>query len=570
MIIELNKVKFIGEINFKTPRCVIIDICLSVGMEEDYIEARPWRKLLDDLSKIEYVTIDTDEGVNEKICAEMARYINYQEDWNIYNLMEAFFSFINFDPETFIPGKNNFGKKNNNNPKNLDECCLYRLLVHYGISLTTETTFEEMVEKALSISCVDHSLKMFLQKKSTMKKRSWDNIYSYIQNIPSSACEFFHPYNDDEAIVFSAYIYKIDVSLSSDPISEFICLRSIGVEKYSPIDHSFNQMYSLNRDYFNIKRRWNPIFHFMYSKNEIIRISQVEGCKSCNPSECLDYLQKLYMDPTFYIGIHPYTNKTTPIELDDIISCDKNRCVSYGIEGDKKFVTYTFSELISYFETKKYFLDPCSRKVYSEASIKKLEDILRGSYTDEGKTLLSIIRSILKSYKSMSPREVKWISFYENLDDSQKKKCRDILFAIMDLGMYMRGWKITGDKYPLSAQDCMIDVSKIPERDYNITIAYEELEKLTNNEIYSEVNKEISTLPLLQYRDGHFIPSDIKEHGYTLYERLSIVKAGETTDDNIYACIRLSSNYICASCYRYLKLIKENPKFSIKDMREIT
>lgn len=75
------------------------------------------------------------------------------------------------------------------------------------------------------------------------------------------------------------------------------------------------------------------------------------------------------------------------------------------------------------------------------------------------------------------------------------------------------------------------------------------------------------TLPLLKYRDGQFTAETNPEAGLTIRDRIELVKLGN--DNLIVSCIRLTSNIIGATYYRYSKILDLPVHFEIEDLRRI-
>src|SRR5438093_207691 len=66
-----------------------------------------------------------------------------------------------------------------------------------------------------------------------------------------------------------------------------------------------------------------------------------------------------------------------------------------------------------------------------------------------------------------------------------------------------------------------------------------------------KVGTLIINLPLVIYRDGAYQTSNEARNGYTIGERVNIVKKGNSTG-NTASCIRLSSNWICSTAHKYI------------------
>lgn len=571
MKIVLDKICLVGGIEENIPRCVVKDISLSLGMSEDYMESKPRKKLLEELELVEKIEIDSDDYSSEML-GDIARFVNCAEtEWTEYCLFQALFSLIHFSPISFRPGNNNYGDKTNDDPEKLDVCSVFRVIKYHHFPYDKETSFEEMIRRIESINLEDLLIADYSRRKGNIgNNQSLDEIYNNINTLKPAVLSYLHPQNSVQAIVFSAFIYGIDISPSSIPIVEFIKLKCENTFSYAPEDPIFRKKYIINPSYYNIRRRWNPYFNFMYSDKDLITFSKALGFETSRPTrrETFNFLQEMYLISNFYAGPHPHSFSETPIYREEITSLQFSECVSYGCESSLLFVTYTFDELNEFFERSKCFFNPTNaREIFSVSSIKKLESICVTGNSLSSKRLLETIRKIKKMLSGFSEREIIWMNIYETSSDEEKDIYVQILHKILHLGMYMRGWKVSSDHYPLTADECIVEPAKLIQRDLLVTECYTLLDEFKQN--YPVIVGEIFDLPLLQYKENYFLESDKSFHGFTIGQRLDIVRSGEDVD-NIYSCIRLSSNYICASVYRYLTLIKKDPGFPIKEMRWIS
>jgi len=102
--------------------------------------------------------------------------------------------------------------------------------------------------------------------------------------------------------------------------------------------------------------------------------------------------------------------------------------------------------------------------------------------------------------------------------------------------------------------------------DIKVTSSIQRFETLCSN--LNHIGILIRNLPLLRYQ-GVFNPSRSERDGLTIDDRLRIVKEGNNTG-NMASCIRMTSNWLAASAYRYWVLIGEPAPFTVEELREIS
>jgi hypothetical protein len=557
----LDKTRLIGGILDDTPRCVISDICFSLGMDDEYIESKPLRKLIAEIPEIDPIEICVDDPP-EQTLPHIAMFVNCNEEWNYFSLLQAFFSLVYFSPSSFRPQHHQYGPKTNTSPDSIDVCTAYRICRHFRVPLSRDTPFCEMITAIEGLSPASVYFSEHVSIKNSQSTISQEDIFLGIVNLKPTVLSYLCPSTPDEAIVFAAAVYSLDISPSKDPITEFLKIRAETSFHYAPHDEGFRRRYLVNPLHYHVRKRWIPHLQYVYSEKEIVAFAKEIGYHPERASmyrkrEALERLISFVSVPNFYPGPHPNSDSCTPILRESITALSPIHYVSYG--SGERFVTYTLDELRDYFERLRYFGDPFAPgQMYSPESIEHLENIVATS-SESGRQLLAAIRRIRESLKGLSTFEIMWINRYTLLSEKEQQDARKVLSCVMDLGMYMRGWKVTQEKYPLTAEECMLDPSLTLERDLRVTEGFEELYHLPDKSL-------ILDLPLLQYVSGKFFPSDSAEQGKTIGERLEIIRSGE----DVHACVRLSSNYICASAYRYLDLISHKPDFDIKDLRPIS
>ena len=67
------------------------------------------------------------------------------------------------------------------------------------------------------------------------------------------------------------------------------------------------------------------------------------------------------------------------------------------------------------------------------------------------------------------------------------------------------------------------------------------------------------------YTDGTYVPAHDREQGLTLEDRIRVLMR----TDSVYACVRLSSNWMCSSAYYYLAQVGADLPFALRDLVRI-
>src|SRR5690606_5243690 len=149
------------------------------------------------------------------------------------------------------------------------------------------------------------------------------------------------------------------------------------------------------------------------------------------------------------------------------------------------------------------------------------------------------INKIEKYHKNIPIESRNLLSIYK---EETKEKIDVCMNLLLEMAYYMRGWKAENDIPPIK------DASFAPELTYvvqgnawNSLSAYEKYIE----ELEPDIKDVIKKLPLMKVQKEHgskdfkFTKSNEEENGFTILDRVNIVKKGET-DIHSYSCIRLS------------------------------
>ena len=230
-------------------------------------------------------------------------------------------------------------------------------------------------------------------------------------------------------------------------------------------------------------------------------------------------------------------------------------------------IALTVDEIDDFFKIHKEFKDFMNEgEIISERNIKKLINICRGRPNDSiFCDLVSTIKSTKQFSKLMDHKIREFLIFCKNSDNKDKIiKMFDQLFI---LSMYMRGWDGKGP-YPMKESQC----SNFAER-------YSDIEKSVNSELekffglyngLSDGTKMlIRTLPLMKLndKDNSMFRSTNEDEGLTFYHRIQIV---QSDPNNLYGCMRLSSNHLAMSAQYYHQLLTGKQYFDPLSIELIT
>ena len=356
-----------------------------------------------------------------------------------------------------------------------------------------------------------------------------------------------------DVIAVTALKFGRDISNSKDPITDFMNILK-GNFTGTDLNSNFNP--SLPRSFYKEELLRTLCFSVGYSEERIAN------------EDCYELMQISILSSSFFPGILNPINKETYINTNVVSKLDSKECVSFGIcnnynsnenKENNSYHIIEFDELEQTFEQQNQFQDITCRlgkDYFSDLAIGKL-------YLISPPNLKKIIEKVKIKNSNNVPSEIK---FLHNCDKNKVILLFDAFFYMI---MYMRGWmgplldekgKIIDQKYPIKEAPLSAeDAKKVEDK------ATDEVIKFEINYKDTEEGKLLFNLPLLYHNKGKLVPSNDRDEGYTIKDRLNIVKMNSTGQ----SCIRMSSNWFGASYYRYSILLGLEPKFDIKDLKNI-
>ena len=132
------------------------------------------------------------------------------------------------------------------------------------------------------------------------------------------------------------------------------------------------------------------------------------------------------------------------------------------------------------------------------------------------------------------------------------------------------------------SSSCAIEKNKEDERDDNAKRQYRRILDVLHQHSTTTNNIKFIflALPIFDYKleNNNLIKQYSQETGYNLGDRLSIVfnyddmfnqQGDYEYKDNVYACIRMSSNIVLYSYLKYCKILDINVDFKFQDVKQI-
>ena len=420
----------------------------------------------------------------------------------------------------------------------------------------------------------------------------YDNLVECFNNFDNKSYlqKRIQPNTEIEACVLAALNYRYDLTSAKYPIYEYQQLN-LCESTYIPSDPNMIEKFRDDEYSYRIDYTFNPHLPRTFYTDVILKDLAIEegfvneDFRRDDPYELLQYA---CLSKTFYHGKYPtIINSETPILYESVKELDSAVCICYGVKNES-LIAFTYIELAKYFDTECNFLNPCPTSLISHNSItntnnsssrnmtelfelrsirklKKLCKYIRCTTINDGREILyETIMKIEVFLEEKGLYGLQLLRTYQKSQYQEKIIFEKIFNSLFELCMYMRGWIGYGE-YPIT--DAPVDNQN--DVDLRVTEAMIKFEQIcTETPKTEEISKMILDLPLLRYRDNTFSAISDENQGCTIGERIKLVKQGENIDV-IISCIRISSNLLAASYYRYCDILGLPTPFEIKDLRSI-
>jgi hypothetical protein len=618
---QLSRFHITGDVDTNTPVCVLIEMCDSHGVIYDTATSKSpnfAQGLVDALYLYETKPYTITSITRTEDLPYAARYVNSRVSWRRRSkFIEAYNFLIQFsgndDPLTYIPVDFHCGPQTPEHPTSVNACVLYKTCHYHRLHVTSHTTMEQMA----------YAVRMLREDSATLLRvvtsfvqghaRRTDLINTLmlspyvirdpaprvlevpdLSRLPATTVRHdmlthmstslndikmvqkkITPTTENGAVGLAAINYSMDLSMAQDPVTEYYNLNSGVRTNYVPADPWMRHWLTVNPSIFDLSVTFNPVFpETYYEPRHLAAMAQYEGFSAAEIASSTSYqlMQFAYVSETFYLGPLPnMTGVTTPFSYVDIEEIPPGELLCYGTR-EQALHPVSIGELLELFQYNKNFTDPFSQgAIFTSSAITKLRNIIldhsihMGSDTIRMRTdLLNTITRIehLNSTTDGATRDL--IQVHQRSNSVTRDAIVGALTKLLQAGLYMRGWMGPGHPYPI--EHTVVTFNMYPTVDLQVSAGINAYETSIRN--LGTVGRQINDLPLVRFRGGQYQKSTTREKGFTIGDRMQLVKQGDTTS-NIESCIRLSSNWLCASAHNYLVVLGQPPPFDIFHLRDI-
>ena len=603
-MLTLSKKELVGIVGQETPLCVISELCGSHGLkiislDQSNVEHFSQVLFTINTAPLECCVNDKFNKNSQKQLEGLATFINhFVVGWPVEDLKSAFVFYQRFVTRYLVASdveslkisildiRNIFqlyhiGLPKPSRPKSVSPCMLYNICKSLGVTLNHEATCEDMRDAILfhlySLKTIQQQACRLMMKLNKSQLTSVIKRYSSLYgdefdcleaeydslivkrdlnvgevetcyNLDSSHTD---PKKDEEAVAKAAKVMDVDLQQAHLPLLEYRLILSDAHKGY----HDPFYRYTHRSGRFDITQTFNNYLPLcVYSSKNLRSFCIRDGLsvEDVTRLEAQDLLCINNLSKTFYHGLTAFPFESSTITGYDMDELDVGDVVMYGT-ADKYMNLTSYSELYQYFRINKNNVSPFNNKeVISVEALTKLYNMIQ-KHHPKMIVFISVIEGIIDQMSKMTPEFIGFKEF-----DVKRSSKIEILRALESLGFAMRGY------IPGVSKELPISVALVDDQDrvdVEVNDKSHEFERLIEA---SGMKNVVHSLPLFKWVNGSYTRSGIE--GYmNIGQRLKDVQKGE----EITACIRTSSNWICSTAHHYLVLMEEDPRFIVQDMAHI-
>lgn len=616
--IILNRLQITGVLDETTPYCVVKEVLEAHNLSSNKIDEKnlSFSILQNEINKLNSYRPITLMGSLEDNIRYLATFVNPNcKTWTKRSLLKAYEHLINFPKENpAILINISYCQKDRDNIEGYNACMLYSLCKNYGIDTNWKMNCISMTHLLQKLSIDTTKLRMNLAPLlESLTRTQLVNIYGLLEKnitrkqilslLPESSVSdnktqekkamlhldqdkliqchknftdinylliSMNPKNHYEAIILSGLVYRLNISESKFPLQEYEELsNSKNIDIYVPIDNIFRKKFFHNKTWYNLSHHWCSELSFLYSEKELKQFCIQEGYdkEDFRSYDALTLLHMSRISLNIYLGknVYDYEQDITPIDMDTLSEIPNFDCLTLGILNEPiSLKTYSIKEISNVFVNYKNYVNPENQKeALSEKLIRKIQSF-----------------SSIELQKAINVVE-KWKQYSNEYSDSlrkiylENKNISTYLYKILESGMFMRGWKVISEKYPLNENSTkLVDSDMQFKLEENVFSSIREIQEwIESDKINESERKILKDLPLMKFsHEGDtkiFIVTPDPDDGTSMYNRLEIVLDGNK-HKNMKSCIRLSSNILLYSVYFYLCALGLPEPFNIFELEHIT
>lgn len=350
------------------------------------------------------------------------------------------------------------------------------------------------------------------------------------------------------SIVRFAYLYGKDITNAEEPEK----VKDHDLHLYPPLDDDFNA---------SIPPKAYPL-------RVLKQLAYNQGIIETVDANLDEYalhemLQVNELEPKFWLGLcEPVQN---PLTLYHENVYQLEHPISFGVMGGPYYI-FDKDELADFFASVGTLQNPASETIqyFTPVAIRQLIHLLG----DEDCALMRSIQNIMDVLGSLEMKIQEFYTLYQKSEEN-KMWLEKMVWALHHAGMALRGWIDEGEQSkPLPIKIAVFDDYEKVEKESNRVIG--NMLKLWKkvSGVKPELVECMKEMPIWKYKNGLYLrPS---HEANTVEKRINLVLLGEQSKGDENSCIRLSSNYFCATSYRLAQTIGMNLGYDINDLTEIS
>lgn len=288
-----------------------------------------------------------------------------------------------------------------------------------------------------------------------------------------------------------------------------------------------------------------------------------------------EFLQWRAVTPHVTYGLpHPCLNTQTPIDLLDLATTPATDLLGYGTH-DTGYTLLTWKELAAWFDTTHQTTWPAGPHATSPLDACTLAALERLAKDHQWTPLLQSLRTLRDEANDETHAVRALVVAYTQAPLRERLSVDNVLWAWLYLGMAMRGWTAEPpSEVDGLAKTALYIHTPFPLHDTAVEpgdtldlrihrwahLLHDALDACT-----SAWRTRLTTARLYLFNDRQFRPAHDRDQGVTLEDRLRTL----TRPDNVHACVRLSSNWLCYSAAYYFTQLDIPLPFALCDLVRI-
>ena len=641
-ILKLDPRLITGDITINTPLFVLDYIAKFIKLiyKESYIGMENYHiEIVNAINEYNYVEIDLNqENEEETNLSRIMKFISpysSSSEWLIESIIMGYDHMMSFSIEYDLPEYNLkeicIGNKTNESPYSLNQLIVYRIASYHNYTMNKNTSYDEltMFIERLALKKITSFKNSLLHTINSMNDIDLLKVYHLVGNLKTidtneSNLEIqevrdtplvfdsfmfemtLNNYFDRkqlicrlkaktnyEAIIVAAIKYKINIIDSHYPLKELECLNK---RTYIPYCQFFSKKYNSNKEYYNINKNWcenlsNSEIYTLQQMKEFVINEGFEKINTLSFNELNSYMKSTKNMFNFYFGKHISCKNTSTIMLTPLSELNNDELICFGIENKNDLYYISIDELNDYFSNMKMYVDPITNCMIDRRVINKLMLFCKNNNHVK---LYRTIEDLNKMEKLLDMTSFKIKKNLQTYDNDTVEKLKKFFNNTMEMGLYMRGWKVNESiDFPLESEktiydesksvpiDKVIDISIYGETGYtkkqcvmdNTAIALEKaMDSL--NELPTELICDIKQLHILKFnkKDTAVEIMGCLFKGAKVYTQETLIdclKSIYKGIENNESCMRTNSNWILYSSIWYMMVFGFEVPFKIDKIDDI-